>query len=216
MAVYSMTGYATAHSGGSAAPVSGESSREPQAGVGVEIRSVNSRFLDLVFKLPDDLRAAEPTLRELLGARLKRGKVEVRAWVEGRTDTVPRQPGPADLQKLAGLQDTVRAWLPTAPALSVADVLQLMARQQGHPGELTESLVATAQTTLDGLLSAREREGKRRGVARPSRSTELVRLSWLLTSLRSLRRRRRRTTTAAADDSGGRRRGRLHLPPLAP
>ncbi|MCV0439319.1 MAG: YicC family protein [Hydrogenophaga sp.] len=161
MAVYSMTGYATAHSGGSAAPVSGESSREPQAGVGVEIRSVNSRFLDLVFKLPDDLRAAEPTLRELLGARLKRGKVEVRAWVEGRTDTVPRQPGPADLQKLAGLQDTVRAWLPTAPALSVADVLQLMARQQGHPGELTESLVATAQTTLDGLLSAREREGKR-------------------------------------------------------
>ena len=131
MAVYSMTGYATAHSGGSAAPVSGESSREPQAGVGVEIRSVNSRFLDLVFKLPDDLRAAEPTLRELLGARLKRGKVEVRAW------------------------------LPTAPALSVADVLQLMARQQGHPGELTESLVATAQTTLDGLLSAREREGKR-------------------------------------------------------
>lgn len=156
-----MTGYASAHSGGSAAPASAESSRESQAGVGVEIRSVNSRFLDLTFKLPDDLRATEPALRELLGARLKRGKVEVRAWIEGRSDTVPRTPSPLDLQKLVGLQDNVRAWLPTASPLSVAEVLQLTSRQQGNPGELNEALVTLAQTALDGLTSAREREGKR-------------------------------------------------------
>lgn len=156
-----MTGYASAHSGGSAAPASAESSRESQAGVGVEIRSVNSRFLDLTFKLPDDLRATEPALRELLGARLKRGKVEVRAWIEGRSDTVPRTPSPLDLQKLVGLQDNVRAWLPTASPLSVAEVLQLTSRQQGNPGELNEALVTLAHTALDGLTSAREREGKR-------------------------------------------------------
>ncbi len=156
-----MTGYASAHSGGSAAPASAESSRESQAGVGVEIRSVNSRFLDLTFKLPDDLRATEPALRELLGARLKRGKVEVRAWIEGRSDTVPRTPSPLDLQKLVGLQDNVRAWLPTASPLSVAEVLQLTSRQQGNPGELNEALVTLAQTALEGLTSAREREGKR-------------------------------------------------------
>jgi uncharacterized protein (TIGR00255 family) len=161
MAVYSMTGYATAHSGGSAAPASSESGRDPQTGVGVEIRSVNSRFLDLAFKLPDDLRGTEPALRELLGARLKRGKVEVRAWIEGRADTVPRQPSALDLQKLVGLQDNVRAWLPTATPLSVAEVLQLTARQQGNPGELNDTLVALAQTALDGLTAAREREGKR-------------------------------------------------------
>jgi uncharacterized protein (TIGR00255 family) len=161
MAVYSMTGYATAHSGGSAAPASSEAGRDPQAGVGVEIRSVNSRFLDLTFKLPDDLRATEPALRELLGARLKRGKVEVRAWIEGRADTVPRQPSALDLQKLVGLQDTVRAWLPTAAPLSVAEVLQLTARQQGNPGELNDTLVNLAQTALEGLTAAREREGKR-------------------------------------------------------
>ncbi|WP_382155693.1 YicC/YloC family endoribonuclease [Hydrogenophaga sp. ANAO-22] len=161
MAVYSMTGYASAHSGGSAAPASAESSRESQAGVGVEIRSVNSRFLDLTFKLPDDLRATEPALRELLGARLKRGKVEVRAWIEGRSDTVPRAPSALDLQKLVGLQDNVRAWLPTASPLSVAEVLQLTSRQQGNPGELNDALVTLAQTALDGLTSAREREGKR-------------------------------------------------------
>ena len=156
-----MTGYASAHSGGSAAPASAESSRESQAGVGVEIRSVNSRFLDLTFKLPDDLRSTEPALRELLGARLKRGKVEVRAWIEGRSDTVPRTPSALDLQKLVGLQDNVRAWLPTASPLSVAEVLQLTSRQQGNAGELNEALVALAQTALDGLTSAREREGKR-------------------------------------------------------
>lgn len=156
-----MTGYASAHSGGSAAPASAESSLESQAGVGVEIRSVNSRFLDLTFKLPDDLRATEPALRELLGARLKRGKVEVRAWIEGRSDTVPRTPSALDLQKLVGLQDNVRAWLPTASPLSVAEVLQLTSRQQGNPGELNDALVTLAQTALDGLTSAREREGKR-------------------------------------------------------
>lgn len=156
-----MTGYATAHSSGSATPASAESSRESQTGVGLEIRSVNSRFLDLTFKLPDDLRSTEPALRELLGARLKRGKVEVRAWIEGRADAVPRTPSPLDLQKLVGLQDNVRAWLPTAAPLSVAEVLQLTSRQQGNTGELNESLVALAHTALEGLTSAREREGKR-------------------------------------------------------
>jgi uncharacterized protein (TIGR00255 family) len=172
-----MTGYATAHSGGPAAPVSGESRRDPQAGVGVEIRSVNSRFLDLVFKLPDDLRAAEPVLRELLGSRLKRGKVEVRAWVEGRTDTLPRLPNATDLQKLVGLQDTVRAWLPTAAALSVAEVLQLTARQQGAPGEFTDTLVATAHAALDGLSGAREREGKRLATMLLDRLSQLRQLA---------------------------------------
>ncbi len=156
-----MTGYASAHSGGSAAPASADSGRDAQPGVGVEIRSVNSRFLDLAFKLPDDLRATEPALRDLLGAQLKRGKVEVRAWIEGRTDTLPRQPGAPELQKLVSLQDHVRAWLPAAMPLSVAEVLQLTARQQGHPGELHEALLALAQSALEQLIAAREREGKR-------------------------------------------------------
>ena len=167
MPVYSMTGYATAHSGGSAAPASGESSRDSQPGVGLEIRSVNSRFLDLTFKLPDDLRATEPALRELLGSRLKRGKVEVRAWIEGRSDTVPRQPSALDLQKLVGLQDNVRAWLPTATPLSVAEVLQLTSRQQGNPGELNEGLQSLAETAINNLVEAREREGEKL-VATPS------------------------------------------------
>ena len=70
MPVYSMTGYASAQS---AAPAAAEG-KPANARLGLEIRSVNSRFLDLTFKLADDLRAYEPQLRELLaqngGARV--------------------------------------------------------------------------------------------------------------------------------------------------
>ena len=161
MAVYSMTGYATAQTGGPSAANATEPAREAKPGLGIEIRSVNSRFLDVTFKLPDDLRASEPAIRELLTSTLKRGKVEVRAWVEGRADAGPRAPSAQELQKLVSLQDNIRAWLTTATPLSVAEVLQLTSRQQGNTGELHETLLGLAQTGLDGLLAAREREGKR-------------------------------------------------------
>jgi len=161
MAVYSMTGYATAQTGGPSAAIATEPAREAKPGLGIEIRSVNSRFLDITFKLPDDLRASEPAIRERLTSTLKRGKVEVRAWVEGRTDSGPRAPSALELQKLLGMQDNIRAWLPTAAPLSVAEVLQLTSRQQGSMGEWHEALLDLAQTGLEGLLAAREREGKR-------------------------------------------------------
>ena len=161
MAVYSMTGYATAHLGGPATAANAEPARDPKPGLGLEIRSVNSRFLDLTFKLPDDLRGSEPALREQLTARLKRGKVEVRSWIEGRSDASPRSPSALEMQKLVGLQDNVRAWLPTAAPLSVADVLGLTSRQQGNPGELNEGLQSLAETAINNLMDAREREGQR-------------------------------------------------------
>ena len=157
MAVYSMTGYATAQHGGPA----DETGREPTPVLGMEIRSVNSRFLDLTFKMSDDLRGTEPALRELLGARLKRGKVEIRAWIEGRSEGALRTPSVADLQRLVGLQDSILAWHPKAAPLSVAEMLQLTSRQQTLPSGLHENLLALAQTVLDSFVGAREREGKR-------------------------------------------------------
>ena len=76
MPVYSMTGYASVQH--SVPPAEAESSA-PALRLGLEIRSVNSRFLDLTFRLPEELRQLEPGLRELITRRLRRGKVEVRA-----------------------------------------------------------------------------------------------------------------------------------------
>lgn len=157
MSVYSMTGYATAQYSGPA----DEAGREALPVLGMEIRSVNSRFLDLTFKMSDELRGTEPALRELLGARLKRGKVEVRAWIEGRSEGGLRAPSPGELQRLLGLQDSIVAWHPKAAPLSVAELIQLTSRQQALPSGLHENLIALAHTVLDSFVGARKREGQR-------------------------------------------------------
>jgi uncharacterized protein (TIGR00255 family) len=157
MAVYSMTGYASAQQNAGSQGNSTESSPS----IGVEIRAVNSRFLDLVFKLPDELRSSEPALRESLTQRLKRGKVELRAWLENRGDQGPRAPGSAELQRLLAAQDTVRSWLPQAQPLSVAEVLSLADRRSAPPADLQERIAELVEAALTQLLEARAREGER-------------------------------------------------------
>ena len=161
MPVYSMTGYASGQQNPGPAATGSESRGAIPGRLGLEIRSVNSRFLDLSFRLSEELRQHEPALRELLTAKLKRGKVEVRAGVESAGPDILREPNPRTLQRLNALQDTVRSWLPDAPALSVADVLRLGSSEQGGDSDWTASLTALAQTTLKELMSAREREGAR-------------------------------------------------------
>ena len=77
MPVYSMTGYASGQNGPAGSHSEAEARPAAAGRLGVEIRSVNSRFLDLTFKLPEELRQHETALRELLTGKLKRGKVEV-------------------------------------------------------------------------------------------------------------------------------------------
>ena len=79
MAVYSMTGYASAQLDASTQGSDSEVRTPAARQLGLEIRSVNSRFLDLSFRLPDELRAMEPVLRTLLTKKIKRGKVDERA-----------------------------------------------------------------------------------------------------------------------------------------
>jgi uncharacterized protein (TIGR00255 family) len=161
MPVYSMTGYASGqHSQGQGA--SGQEGKATAASrLGLEIRSVNSRFLDLSFRLSEELRQHEPALRELLQSRLKRGKVELRAGVESQPGEGLREPPARVLQRLGSVQDTVRSWLPEARALSVADVLRLGALDDSGAVDWTQALNELAARTVADLLAAREREGAR-------------------------------------------------------
>ena len=63
--------------------------------VTIELRSVNSRFLDLVLRLPDEFRALEPALRDLVGSAFRRGKIELRlnAQIEAAS-AAGRSPSP--------------------------------------------------------------------------------------------------------------------------
>ena len=158
MPVYSMTGYATAQqSTATAAAESAPSTRR----LGLEIRSVNSRFLDLTFKLPEELRASEPVLRTLLDSSLKRGKVEVRAMLGGDPQAGIPLASPAVLRQLCNFQDAVRSWLPDATPFTAAEVMRLCAGNQGAPEDHAETIAELCKQAIAGLLEAREREGRR-------------------------------------------------------
>ena len=96
MAVYSMTGFAHAAQGGGGAV----DAAPRTAAVSVELRSVNSRFLDLGFRLPDELRGLEPARRELVVGAFKRGKIELRVATQRDTDEAWPQPQVEQLSKL--------------------------------------------------------------------------------------------------------------------
>lgn len=157
MAVYSMTGYASTAIGLDKGSLS-------EIQLSVEIRSVNSRFLDVSFRLPDELRQNEPALRALITANIKRGKVEVRAALENAQPNLASKPSQAILEQLGAVQNDIQATLKDARSLSVADVLRLAGAQGNtfkNSAATTQSLLDLTQHAVSDLLASREREGAR-------------------------------------------------------
>jgi len=149
--IHSMTGYAAI-------------TRElPQGTLALEMRSVNSRFLDLQFRIAEDLRGSEPLLRELIGAALSRGKIDCRLGFS--TASLAQKPVQLDrevIQRLAQLSTDVRQSLPDAQPLRVIDVLNwpgVIAEDADIAETLREAVLAAAREALQELAAARAREG---------------------------------------------------------
>ena len=164
MSVYSMTGYASA-SAGAARQGDGGSANAVGAGavVSAELRSVNGRFLDLTLRLPDELRALEPALRELITAAVKRGKVELRITSQHDADAGLPTPGAEQLNRLSRLEASVQGRLPKAAQLSVNEVLQWCRGGAAIEG-LDEAALQVAREAVAALRKARGREGERLAV----------------------------------------------------
>ncbi len=146
-----MTGYAV-------------TTRETTAGtVTVEMKSVNSRFLDLQFRINDDLRAVEPMLREAIMSRLVRGKVECRLSFGRKAATGSTQALNAGVVgSLSALQDQLRAQFPDAAPLSVNELLRwpgVMEEAEISQETLQADILAAMQQTLDAFVDTRAREG---------------------------------------------------------
>ena len=179
MAVYSMTGYAGA-SGQlgettDSTPAGDSSSSKAGGGLNIELRSVNSRFLDLVLRLPDEFRGLEPALRELLTQSFRRGKIELRLSTSTQNDAPWPQPQVEQLMRLAHLQNLVVSWLPQANGLSVHEVMQ-WCKGVSTTEKLDEVAIKLAKEAVVGLLEARAREGERLALVLRERIDHLNRL----------------------------------------
>lgn len=161
MPVYSMTGFASVQNAKNASDSGAEADSSSPLRLSVEIRSVNSRFLDLSFRLSDELRQMEPALRELLTSSLKRGKVELRAGCSSDASTQLAEPAMTTLQKLASIEGKIRNWMPQAQPLSVAEVLKLSTTPNPVTDSLAADLTALTRQAIEQLQSARAREGER-------------------------------------------------------
>ena len=161
MAVYSMTGFGNASATAASAASSEGSTATENAAVTVELRSVNSRFLDISFRMPDELRQHEGSLRELVTAACRRGKVEVRvSTAKGSADDWP-QPTSDQLNRLSRLEGTVTSWMGKAQPLTVNEVLHWCRSAPVAPGRVAEALMEAGRRAVAAIKEARAREGEK-------------------------------------------------------
>lgn len=149
--VASMTGFASAQSVTRAGTLT------------LELRSVNSRFLDLHFRMNDDLRMTEPLLREKLNGSLSRGKVECRiSW--GRAEGTKHVPS-VDIElvrKLADMESHIQAAIPQLATFRTTDILNwpgVVEDTSLSGDELQKEIGQLCDQALSQLKEARLREG---------------------------------------------------------
>lgn len=135
----------------------------PSGTLTIEIKSVNSRFLDLQFRINDDLRALEPLLRESVMGRVQRGKVECRLSF-GRASTSGNEQALNEdlLASLAVLQDKLRARFVEATPFSVNELLRwpgVIADAEIGQESLQSDTAAAMTSALDAFIESRQREG---------------------------------------------------------
>ena len=148
--IYSMTGYAAA------------SADSPRGALAIELRTVNSRFLDLQLRVAEELRTAEPMLRELIGARIARGKVECRVALGDAARSDALRLNAEAMARLRRLESDVARTFPGAAPLSVAEVLRwpgVLAEPAADEAGTRAALERLARGALDELCAARAREG---------------------------------------------------------
>jgi uncharacterized protein (TIGR00255 family) len=134
-------------------------------GINIDLRSVNQRYLELHFRLADELRSLEPQIRELINQHLARGKVECRVSLTMLpAASLDNGLNPAILERLAGWQTDVLQRLPDSAPLSVNEILRWPGAVQTatlSQDTLNEATLAGVRETLDELVASRQREGAR-------------------------------------------------------
>ncbi len=150
--ILSMTGYAAA------------GAELDSGSLTLELRAVNSRYLDIQFRIPDELRTFEGAMREAVTAQLQRGKVECRVNYASRSAQNGAALNRDMLEQLAAWNREIQAVLPDARSLDVADVLKwqgVLETPSASADELRTALLGLLQEALQEFSASRAREGEK-------------------------------------------------------
>jgi uncharacterized protein (TIGR00255 family) len=128
----------------------------------IEIKSVNQRYLEPTFRLPETLRPVEMKLRERLKQKVKRGKLEVNIRFYAHSGADSLGVDEARLTAVSNALEKVRAQVPNAAPVNPLELLQ-------YPGVLIDesldieavnaALLAQFDEALTDFLAGRTREG---------------------------------------------------------
>ena len=157
---------------------SGERSTE-WGTLGCELRAVNHRFLEIGVRLPEELRAAEPALRERIAARVSRGKLDLAMRLRTASDGAALQVDDAVVERLGDLARRMDGRFP-GMRVDFAQLLQLPGVLQSHavdPEALQAAAASLLERVLDDFLAAREREGGKLAAAIAERADAIARIA---------------------------------------
>jgi uncharacterized protein (TIGR00255 family) len=162
--IYSMTGYAVA------------SADSPRGALVLELRTVNSRYLDLQFRVAEELRAAEPMLRELIAGRIARGKADCRLYYGNSGSQAQQQLNIRAVAQLRALAMEAAKAFPGVSPLRVADVLRwpgVLAEPAADEDRNRAVLEKLCRGALDELCATRGREGAKLAAILLGRAAEM-------------------------------------------
>ena len=133
--------------------------------VAVELRAVNHRYLDVQFRMPDDLRLTESAIREAIAARLSRGKVDCRVSFSPLVQLAAgSELNVTVVEELAKLDRAVRERFAAVSPISVAEVLRwpgVLATHDVPIENLRDAALALVKEALEDFQQTRVREGEK-------------------------------------------------------
>jgi len=142
---------------------------EERGTIGVTIRAVNHRFLDLQLRLPTALAALEPPLRALVQKRVGRGRIEIGVSLQTRQAAAPRVELNAEFaQALSAAMELARSKGLISGTLTPGDLLRLpqaltIHDQLPEAAGLAEALAAPVEAAVDAAIAQLETMRVREG-----------------------------------------------------
>lgn len=167
MPIRSMTAYAA-----------GECATE-RGGLACELRAVNHRFLEVGMRLPEELRASEPALRERIASRVSRGKLDLVMRLRDAGDVDAMELDEAVIERLGLLAQRLGVRFPQL-RVQFTELLQypgVLCSADADPERLQAAAMALLDEVLDGFVAAREREGAKLAAAIGERVDGIARIA---------------------------------------